>query len=89
MTDETEIPRRMIQAEIHAEIQSDNPMRERARLQVKYGIDNVWNGDELSREFEVTAFMAPFCIVKRKSDGVKGSVEFQHSPRFYFNFEKV
>ena len=31
-------------------------------------------------------FMAPFIGVERKSDGQKGSIEFQHSPRFYFNF---
>jgi hypothetical protein len=26
-------------------------------------------------------------VVRRKSDGVKGSLEFQHNPRFYFNFK--
>jgi hypothetical protein len=31
-------------------------------------------------------FMAPFVIVTRKSDGAKGSLEFTHNPRFYFNF---
>ena len=30
--------------------------------------------------------MAPFISVKRKRDGRKGSMEFQHSPRLYFNF---
>ena len=30
--------------------------------------------------------MAPFVAVRRKSDGAKGSMEFTHSPRFYFNF---
>jgi hypothetical protein len=30
--------------------------------------------------------MAPFVIVTRKSDGAKGSLEFTHNPRFYFNF---
>jgi hypothetical protein len=87
MEDETEFPRRIIQAQIHSEIESDNPMRERARLQVKYGIDNVWDTDEVSRVFEITGFFAPFCGATRKSDNVKGSLEFQHHPRFYFNFE--
>lgn len=45
-----------------------------------------WTTDELREEFEVIGFMAPFCAVKRKADGVKGSMEFTHSPRFYFNF---
>ena len=31
--------------------------------------------------------MAPLVVVRRKSDGVKGSLMFQHSPRFYFGFE--
>jgi hypothetical protein len=30
--------------------------------------------------------MAPFVVVRRKADGRKGSLEFQHHPRFYFNF---
>lgn len=42
--------------------------------------------DELSAEYEVLGFLAPFVVVRRKSDGVKGSMEFTHSPRFYFNF---
>jgi hypothetical protein len=31
-------------------------------------------------------FMAAFVVVTRKADGVKGSMEFTHNPRFYFNF---
>jgi hypothetical protein len=30
--------------------------------------------------------MAPFVVVRRRVDGQKGNLEFQHSPRFYFNF---
>jgi hypothetical protein len=45
-----------------------------------------WSTDELREEFEVIGFMAPFVAVKRKSDGQKGSMEFTHSPRWYFNF---
>jgi len=39
----------------------------------------------LGREFEVAGFMAPFVVVRRRSDGEKGSLEFQNNPRFYFN----
>jgi hypothetical protein len=45
-----------------------------------------WTTQELSNDFEVIGFMAPFVAVRRKSDGVKGSMEFTHNPRFYFNF---
>lgn len=31
--------------------------------------------------------MAPFAVVRRKSDNQRGSLEFQHDPRFYFNSE--
>lgn len=46
----------------------------------------VWDTKELQEEFKVIAFSAPFCAVKRKSDGVEGVVGFQHMPRFYFGF---
>ena len=49
----------------------------------KYG-EPVWTTDELREEFEVESFAAPFIIVRRKSDGKKGSITFQHQPRLYF-----
>lgn len=57
-----------------------------AELQEKYGKDNVWDTDALRKDFDVIGFMAPYTVVKRKSDGIKGSLEFTHRPRFYFNF---
>ena len=45
-----------------------------------------WSTDQLREEFVVHGFLAPFIAVTRKSDGAKGSMEFQHFPRFYFNF---
>lgn len=46
----------------------------------------VWNTGEVSRDFEIIGFMAPFVTARRKSDGVKGIMEFQANPRFYFDF---
>jgi hypothetical protein len=40
----------------------------------------------LTKDFEVIGFMAPLVVVRRKADGVKGSLEFQHSPRLYWGF---
>jgi len=57
----------------------------REALEAQYG--QVWTTDEMSAEFEAIGFMAPYLAVRRKSDGKKGSLEFQHSPRFYFNFQ--
>ena len=36
--------------------------------------------------FAVEGFLAPYVVVRRKSDGVRGTLTFQHSPRFYFDF---
>jgi hypothetical protein len=56
----------------------------RDRLQREYG--EVWNTREVQEEFEVLSFMAPFCFVRRRSDYKTGTVQFEHMPRFYFNF---
>jgi hypothetical protein len=79
MSDPTETVRRELVAEINAEPGS------REALEALHG--QVWNTEELSRDFEVIGFMAPMIAVIRKSDGVKGSLFFQHRPRFYFSFE--
>ena len=49
--------------------------------------DPRWTPEELSRDFEVLGFLAPYVCVIRKSDGVKGSLAFRHAPRIYFGFE--
>ena len=48
--------------------------------------EKTWDTDALRVEFEVLGFMAPFVVVRRRSDGAKGSMEFTHLPRVYFNF---
>ena len=47
----------------------------------------VWNTQELGQDFEVLGFAAPLVVVRRRSDGAQGSLFFQHSPRFYFDFQ--
>ena len=79
MSDPTETIRREMVAEINAEPGS------REYLEAKHG--KVWSTSELQDEFEALGFMAPLIVVRRRSDGVKGSLTFQHSPRFYFDFE--
>ena len=56
----------------------------RQSLELEHG--QVWSTDELRVDFEVIGFMAPLVVVRRRADAVKGSLEFQHDPRFYFNF---
>jgi hypothetical protein len=50
--------------------------------------ERVWTTEDLTRDFIVHSFAAPFVIVTRKSDGKKGTLEFMHSPRVYFNWEQ-
>jgi hypothetical protein len=45
-----------------------------------------WSTSQLTEEFDVIGFLAPFVMVRRKSDGVKGTMTFRHSPRVYFDF---
>ena len=78
MDDPTEAVRR----ELVTKINSDP--RSREALESKYG--QVWDTQELSTDFEVLGFTAPLVVVRQRSDGVKGSLVFQHSPRFYFRF---
>jgi len=72
MSDPTEAIRRQQLAEINAEPGS------REYLEAKHG--QVWNTDELQEEFQALGFMAPYVIVRRKSDGRKGSLLFQANP---------
>jgi hypothetical protein len=79
MTDQTEEICKEMVAEINAQPGS------REYLEAKHG--QVWTTSELSDDFDVIGFMAPVVVVIRKSDSRKGSLFFQHSPRFYYGFE--
>lgn len=50
--------------------------------------DRRWSTEELQRDFTVRSFLAPFVFVTRKADRKSGTMEFTHSPRFYFNFRE-
>jgi len=58
----------------------------RQALEQRHG--QVWDGSELGQDFEVIGFMAPLVVARRRSAGIRGSLEFQHHPRFYFNWEE-
>ncbi len=79
MPDPTESIRRERLAEINTQPGS------REALEAQYG--QVWTTEELSKDFEVIGFAAPLVVVRRKSDAKQGSLEFQHNPRFYFNWK--
>ncbi len=64
MPDATESARRQRLSEINSQPGT------REALESQYG--QVWDTEELSRDFEVIGFLAPFVVVRRKSDGAKG-----------------
>lgn len=45
-----------------------------------------WTTEELQRDFEVLGFAMGYVVVVRRSDRVKGSLQFTHDPRVYFGF---
>jgi hypothetical protein len=79
MSDETEAIRRQQLAEINAHPGS------REALEAEHG--QVWDTEQLGQDFEVQGFMAPYVVVRHRSDGQRGSLMFQHEPRYYFGFE--
>lgn len=79
MSDETEMARRRRLAEINLVPGS------KEALEQQYG--EVWDTDQMSELFRPVGFMAPYLVVVRIADNQKGSLEFQHDPRFYFNFK--
>ena len=77
--DTTELLRQTLLVEINAD------PGERAILESRHG--QVWDPQELARDFEVLGFAAPLVVVRRRQDGLRGSLEFQHQPRYYFGFQ--
>ena len=48
--------------------------------------NQTWTKEELMRDFEVKGFGHGLVVVRRRSDGVLGSLNFTHRPRNYFDF---
>ncbi len=81
-TNETELAESMRRSRL---VEINLARADRPTLEARHG--QVWDTDQLRQDFEVLEFAAPYVIARRRSDGVLGSLEFQHEPRFYFNFK--
>ena len=55
---------------------------ERKRIEEIHG--TVYNTNELTAKFDIEGFGAPFCFGTVRETGKKATLEFQHSPRFYW-----
>ena len=87
MYDKTEQIRKIAVMAINSKT-TDSKDDDRSRLEAEYGVGNVWSTDEVSEDFVIHSFLAPFVSVSRKVDGVEGLIKFQHSPRLYFDFKE-
>jgi len=79
MSDPTETIRRALVAEINRDPNG------REALEARHG--QVWDTGEMTTDFSVSHFFAPFIFVTRRSDRATGTLTFQHHPRFYFSFQ--
>jgi len=71
-----------VRRDLCEEINADPGSRE--SLEAEHG--QVWTSDELGVQFRVEGFAAPCAIVRDRKTGIRGTMMFQHSPRFYFSF---
>lgn len=65
---------------------NEQRVKDKIEAEEKFGI--VWDTQELQRDYTVIGFLAPFVVVYRKSDGKKGSLLFQDSPRYYHSWSE-
>lgn len=77
MTDPTEAVRRAMLAGVPDELAA----------RIANG-EQIWDTEQMQTDFEAIGFAAPFIAVRRRSDGVKGSLMFTHRPRFYFGWQE-
>lgn len=43
--------------------------------------------DEATAKYDFIGFAAPFVVVVDRATGQRGTLEFKHAPRVYFNFQ--
>jgi hypothetical protein len=78
--DETAVIRQALVSVINDE------SRPREQLEEQHG--QVWDTIEFTADFALEGFLNPMVVVRRRADGVVGSLFFQHSPRYYFKFKE-
>lgn len=88
MQDPTEPIRHELRATINSNVRLVATIlgESETRKLIEAGHGQVWNSDELARDFEVLEFAAPLVVVRRRTDAVLGSLFFSHEPRFYWKF---
>lgn len=60
------------------------PVKTREELEAEYG--EVWDVRQLAKAFVVTSIIGNEIVVRRRDDGVVGSLTYQNHPRYFFEF---
>ena len=60
-------------------------MKTKEELLIKYG-GEILNTTELQEKYKVKSFLAPLVFLTDKETGKNVVAQFQHMPRYYFNF---
>lgn len=60
----------------------------KTREELTKDFGNVYDCEDIHTAYEIIGFAAPFVYVKEKANGKKGTLIFQHNPRFYYSFEE-
>jgi hypothetical protein len=58
----------------------------KSELAARFG--EVLTTSEMQDKYSVIGFGGGLCVVTRKSDGKRGSLDFTHMPRFYHSFQE-
>ena len=58
------------------------------RKVIEERVGQVWNTDEVTKEFNIEGFLAPLCYGTHRETGVKITLAFTHSPRFYYGLRE-
>jgi hypothetical protein len=83
----SELQRLLLDAQrIRRNIEINSAPKTKHELEKIYG--RVWTTEEMVLDFAVEGYMAPFVVARRRSDGARGSLEFQSSPRYYFAWQE-
>ena len=83
----SDLSKQIEQAQVALSRQINANPGSREALEAQHG--QVWDTDQLQQDFTVLSFFAPMIAVIRKSDNQKGTLAFQHNPRFYFGWMPV
>lgn len=66
----------------------DKDTTEAVKLALQAQFGEVLTTAEMQEKYDVIGFGGGLCVVTRKSDGKRGSLDFTHMPRFYHSFQE-